>query len=221
MASNKGKEAKEILRKLKAENDIPGLIQAMSYKRWKGRKNYFLQYGAYQILTKMRKKAVPHLIEALTDKSLNIRKRVAKILGKIKDHQAVLPLIEALNRDSNEDVRCNAARALGEIGDSRAIDPLIHTLKDPKIWVILAAIRALGEIGDIKAVEPIETALIKMRRFLEGLEEEQAKYEKEECEYEDDDQSNEYLIFWYKNYVKEAEEVFQIIREKIKEKQIV
>ncbi len=59
-------------------------------------------------------------------------KRLLRLLGKLGDKRAVLPLIEAL-KDEDEDVRKEAAEALGELEDKRAVVPLIEALKDEDV----------------------------------------------------------------------------------------
>jgi len=46
-------------------------------------------------------------------------------LGRLRDKEAVLPLIDRLD-DSNLEVRIGAAFALGELADSRALESLQH-----------------------------------------------------------------------------------------------
>lgn len=69
--------------------------------------------------------AIPELITALKSEDGNARKLAASALGKIKDSQAVQPLMDLLANETKPQVRQYAVKALGSTGDSRAIDLLI------------------------------------------------------------------------------------------------
>ncbi|UCE17681.1 MAG: HEAT repeat domain-containing protein [Gemmatimonadota bacterium] len=83
-----------------------------------------------------------------------IRQRAAWWLGEHEDHDAVIPLTEAL-RDGSADVRQVAAWALGEIKDKKSIVPLIWALEDSDPRVREMAILSLGEIEDPVAIDPL------------------------------------------------------------------
>lgn len=79
-------------------------------------------------LVKVGKLAVETLADVLKNsRSPDVRKNVAKTLGKIGERSAVLPLIHAL-KDEDWHVRANAAEALGRIADTQAVEPLIRLL---------------------------------------------------------------------------------------------
>jgi HEAT repeat protein len=115
--------------KLKAQEDIPGLIEALEY----GRDSKGLE-------------------------AQHVRVSAAVALGQIPDARAVEPLIAVL-REPNEYVRLAAVEALGLIGDPRAVEPLVGLLKHRSWQTGHAAARALGQLGDVRAVEPLVAAL--------------------------------------------------------------
>lgn len=105
------------------------------------------------------KRNVKGLIKALRyRKSVHIRETAAKILGEIKDIEAVRPLIRKL-KDSESAVRVAAAWALGTIEDTRAVQPLIMALSDSDSNLRREAASALGRIQNDQAIEPLVTAL--------------------------------------------------------------
>ena len=143
---------------------------------------------AAEALVKIGTPAVPALIQALRDRSENVRFAAAEALGKLGDPQAVPALIQALGDsdwyvrraaaealvkigtpavpaliralgDSDSDVRAVAAWALVKIG-TPAVPALIKALGD---WwsenVRRAAAEALGDLGDPQAVPPLIQAL--------------------------------------------------------------
>jgi ATP-dependent DNA helicase RecQ len=63
---------------------------------------------------------VPELIAALDDPDGNVRRLAASALGKIRDQQAVEPLIALLMRETKPQVRQYAVKALGRLHDARA-----------------------------------------------------------------------------------------------------
>ncbi len=71
------------------------------------------------------------------------------MLGSLRDHRAVDPLILAM-RDPDVNVRHAAAASLGQIGAREAVPPLIDALT-AEPWLQYPAIHALGEIADPRA----------------------------------------------------------------------
>jgi HEAT repeat protein len=71
--------------------------------------------------------AVNQLSITLNDESAHFRWQAAWAMAKIKDADAVEPLIKALN-DEVSNVSWMASVALGQIEDNRAIEPLISLL---------------------------------------------------------------------------------------------
>ncbi len=128
------------------------------------------------------------LIEALNKSdSLNIRKGVAGILGRIQTPKAIPHLIKTLKDDpspevklaaenalknmgnqaqgellkalNNEEIRLHICRILGVIGDIKAIDPMIDLLGKEKPEALPATIRALGNIGNVGNKKIVEYIL--------------------------------------------------------------
>jgi HEAT repeat protein len=67
-------------------------------------------------------------------------------MGKIKDREAVDPLIRCLC-DKEIIIRIGAAEVLGKLGDRRAIEPLKILRKDPFNEVRDAADAAIRRLG--------------------------------------------------------------------------
>jgi HEAT repeat protein len=121
-------------------------------------KSVNIRRRAIRALEKAGPSAVEPLIAALQYMISIVRAGAAEALGEIKNTRAVEPLIAAL-QDENSDVRSWAAKALGEIEDTRAVEPIIAALKDKNAHVRSWAAEALGKIKDSRAVEPLTAAL--------------------------------------------------------------
>jgi HEAT repeat protein len=103
----------------------------------------------------LREEAIPALLNAFRDSSLNVRTNAAWALGRIGP-DAVPAMIHAL-RDEEMQVRSAAASVLKQIGErhgktTRAVDALIAALNDVDETVRWYAIGALGVIRDPRAV---------------------------------------------------------------------
>ncbi len=115
---------------------------------------------AYRALRKIGVPAVEPLISVLKNEPNGwARMNAAGLLGEIRDHRAVEPLIAAL-KDKYWLVRQIAASSLGRIGDPRAIEPLIAALKDES-WNVrcTAAQSLLSYKNDSRIIEPLTILL--------------------------------------------------------------
>jgi len=110
-----------------------------------------------------KEKAVPILLEALTDNYWVVRASAASLLGEIKDPKTVPALINAF-KDKN--IRRNVAEALGKIKDQSAVPALIGGLEENAFDSGIACARALAEINDPRAVQPLISALKSEARYL-------------------------------------------------------
>ncbi len=125
--------------KMERENDVEGLIDALTYN------DNNVRRSAANALGKLGDpRAVEPLIAVLDDQPL-VREVTAKALGKIGDPRAVDALVQVL-KDDKKSIRETAAKALGEIGDKRAVGPLIDTLQhvgQPTDWFVATALGTL------------------------------------------------------------------------------
>lgn len=169
--------------KLKAKNDIKGLIKALQYNK---KEDYgeaaSIRIDAAKALGELRvEQAIPLLIEnlnnshqGLSEPTFTALEKIGKpavpwlisachsgityktieLLGELRDVQAVEVLITSLTHGDEYD-RSKAATALGMIGDKRSVPFLINALNQPFRDVVNAAAIALGELGDPRAVAPL------------------------------------------------------------------
>ncbi len=111
-------------------------------------------------------RAIPHLIQLLTDPCPLVRVAATYALGRNPSPDAVEPLIWQLDRDWNGYVRKGIVWALGNCKDIRALKPLLRSLKVDISAVRLWAASALGQAADlsyeavIATIPPIIEALI-------------------------------------------------------------
>lgn len=133
----------------------------VALKRWVAQLGSPDEHSAIQAamaLINCREAAVPHLINALVDDNVHIRRKSIWPLLNIGGDRAVEPLIAALRYDSDAKVRRYAASALGQIHDTRAINSLIAAFADPDERVCWDAAVALEKIG-VRAIESLIMAL--------------------------------------------------------------
>jgi len=75
-------------------------------------------------------RAVPALVEALSDPDLKVQGFAASGLGALGDPAAVSPLLDLFARlpDNREETKARVADALGKLGDKRALAPIRESL---------------------------------------------------------------------------------------------
>lgn len=100
--------------------------------------------------------AIRALISAVQNEheDLIVRGRAAIMLGNLKDHRAVEPLIRALSAPGFQ-TPLNAAQALGKLGDSRAIPPLLALATNGTDKTRDAAVEALQKLGYTPEPDPV------------------------------------------------------------------
>jgi len=94
-------------------------------------------------------RAIPHLIDLLTDPCPLVRVSAAYGLGRNPSPTAIDPLITQLNLDWNGYVRKGVVWALGNSRDRRSLAPLIDALKTDISAVRLWAASALGQMSAV------------------------------------------------------------------------
>lgn len=94
-------------------------------------------------------RAVPYLIERLTDSCPLVRVSAAYALGHNPSVTAVAPLIQQLERDWNGYVRKGIVWALGNCRDRTSLAPLIEALQTEISAVRLWAASSLGQMAEV------------------------------------------------------------------------
>ncbi len=99
---------------------------------------------AINALVELGEPAVPKFIAALKDKDENVRKSAVLGLGRIKNSEAIDPLIQML-ADKDWFTRLTAAAALESIGDDRGREAIKPLMKDPDMVVKMRVERILAK----------------------------------------------------------------------------
>jgi HEAT repeat protein len=151
------------IEKLKAKEDVDGLIKALSY-----RKDWRVRCDAAQAIAHCwSERAVEPLMLALGDEERMVRASAAEALGHIPDDRAVGALIPTLGDEDPEVRRC-AALALGEFSwevypdralVERAVDALVSALSDENSSVFESALAALLQVNGSEARWSVVDAL--------------------------------------------------------------
>lgn len=118
----------------------------LTLRRLKSKKAKTRLAALEKLVGKEGPKAIPHLLSALEDPEFEIRKIVAKALGKRRDPRAVAPLGKRLS-DHHPEVRMAAADALKILGDKQSIPALIQAIADGHEGVRSSAASALQALG--------------------------------------------------------------------------
>ncbi|MBH0176989.1 MAG: HEAT repeat domain-containing protein [Nitrospira sp.] len=99
---------------------------------------------AINALVELGEPALSRLMTALRDKDDNVRTSAVLALGRIKNGDAIAPLIEMLG-DRDWFTRLTAAAALESIGDERGREAIKPLLKDPDMVVKMRVERILAK----------------------------------------------------------------------------
>ena len=144
------------LAKIKDSATVSALVKALDNS------NRFVRLEAAQVLEEHigtysnsdNDNLVRVLLTALEDNNRSVRQMGARLLGKIKDPRATIPLIKTLE-DPEYEVREEASMALRNIKDPQAIEPLVKALNSKNPEVREHVIKTLGEFKDNRAIEPL------------------------------------------------------------------
>ncbi|NJL38170.1 MAG: HEAT repeat domain-containing protein [Leptolyngbyaceae cyanobacterium SM1_4_3] len=102
-------------------------------------------------------RAIPQLVQLLTDACPLIRVSAAYALGRNPSPNAVEPLITQLQQDWNGYVRKGIVWALGNCRDRRSLEPLIDALKTDISAVRLWAASSLAQMANVSYEAMITT----------------------------------------------------------------
>lgn len=114
---------------------------------------------AEMALLHVQKPELEPILSGLSDKSITLSWRLARVLLNMRDARTVSVLAGILqDRNSEPRGRAPAAWALGKFGDARALDALKAALHDPDIMVRNYTALALGELKAPGAVPSLVEA---------------------------------------------------------------
>lgn len=103
----------------------------------------------------VRRQVLPHLLRALRDRAVPVRRAAGDCLSDLGDPAAIGPMTEAL-QDPSRLVRWRAARFLYEVGDASALSALRGAQDDPEFEVSLQVRMAIERIeGGKEAAGPV------------------------------------------------------------------
>lgn len=99
------------------------------------------------------------LLAQLADPDPSVCNTAMTTLAELRDHNALVPLIETLLNEKDWTARAAAARALGYFTDPRAIDALLAARKDTDRNVRIAVAEGLGRTNDPRAIAALLNAV--------------------------------------------------------------
>ncbi len=120
----------------------------------------FMERHCLETFSRMGKRAATDdVIEELLARAQKRDESAIEALGKMRATEAIDPLVEFVDEDSNPQLQKVTFRSLGEIGASEAVGPLAQKLVMDNQHVRPIAARALGMIGDTRAIAPLAETL--------------------------------------------------------------
>lgn len=111
-----------------------------------------------RVIKELTQKEYRTLLSLVNHRKTRLRWSAADRLGKIRDPQAIEPLIVTLN-EPHWLVRLHAAKALGRIGEPQVVEPLLEALSDQCPYVRRRVVTALGQFSSRKAIQALISAL--------------------------------------------------------------
>ncbi len=133
-------------KKDKTEDLVKELIHEEDWKRM----------NATAELLKRGPEAVRCLLASLSDENPRLRAEAARMLGRIKDRTAGVPVVGLL-KDPDPNVREAAAEAIGHVSDAASLATLVQLLEEEAHRDTAAAV--LGRLKDPGALEPLVATL--------------------------------------------------------------
>lgn len=118
---------------------------------------YVRQFSAQSLVSLKDPRTLPSLLKDINNQDALVRARVVEALGQIGDTQAVQPLIDRLQNDTQASVRWRAAESLGMLKNINAINMLIEVLQKEGDPVVRG--RAAEALGFFKS-EDVVVALL-------------------------------------------------------------
>jgi len=106
------------------------------------------------------KKAIPQLIEALSDEEW-VSFSALEALTSMHEDESIDAILNLLKNPS-ETIRFAAIESLGEIRSSKATEPLVKHIAKAKDYEKIAAIKSLIEIGPVPSLPDISDALMEV-----------------------------------------------------------
>lgn len=103
--------------------------------------------------------AVPALIACLRDSNLDVRYSAAEALGRIRDQQAIGPLLNALRSKTADETAFSYTDALDKMTNANSFAQLINALKSDSEAVKQYAVAAMDKVVDARAIPELIKAL--------------------------------------------------------------
>ncbi len=135
-------QAIELVKVLQLKPSIDLLLQLLKHENheigWK---------SAEELARIVDKSEINYLLEMLGDESVENRRRIIYLLGKIGGESITDCLCKVAGDDANDrEIRILAIKALGEVGGESIVRFLVHVLKEERIEIRRQAIIALSMI---------------------------------------------------------------------------
>lgn len=116
--------------------------------------------AAFSVIFLPPDEALQVLLPLLDDKKELVRREAAYALGKVRNRNAINPLLRVLQKDKVLEVRNASIVALGQIGDASAVAEIVKLLqkklKDKESFLRRSAARSIGQIAQIIQTDKVK-----------------------------------------------------------------
>lgn len=99
------------------------------------------------------------IVELLSSKDIEIRKKAIFALGELKNKKAVKALVQVAIQETHSEVKILALEALIKIGGTQALEAMILSIEDIHPLVRATAVKGIGLLGSSKEIPLVTSKL--------------------------------------------------------------
>lgn len=130
-----------LLKTQKTDELVPLFIEIIN-----AQENAGLRTAGVEGLTRIGKKAVKKIVDAIDPDQWELTKLLVDVLGDIADPE-VIPVLMKLTLNPQQNLSTSAIEALGKIGTQDVISHLVTLVNEKEIYIVFSALEALANIG--------------------------------------------------------------------------
>ncbi|MGB9734797.1 MAG: HEAT repeat domain-containing protein [bacterium] len=117
--------------------------------------NAGLRTAGVEGLTRIGKRAVKQIVDAINPEQWELSKLLVDVLGDIGDPE-VIPILIKLTSNPQQNLSTSAIEALGKIGTQDVISHLVTLLGEKEVYILFSTLEALANLGKKGFALPID-----------------------------------------------------------------